>query len=145
LVLGDIASGLLSQWLKSRIKVMYWFVFFSFIMTVIYLNSTQLSTTAFYFICFLMGASVGYWVLFVTISAEQFGTNIRATVTTTAPNFVRGSLPLIIFVYSYFRDSFFDGNILYAALVVSLILSALAVLALSQLKETFSVDLDYVE
>jgi hypothetical protein len=92
-----------------------------------------------------MGTSVGYWVLFVTIAAEQFGTNIRATVTTTVPNFVRGSLPLIILVYSYFRDSIFDGDILFAGMVVGSVITVISLFSLSKLKETFSVDLDYSE
>jgi putative MFS transporter len=145
LVFGDIASGLLSQWLKSRKKVMYLFLIFNLAMIFVYLLADGISTTVFYSLCLVMGASVGYWVLFVTIAAEQFGTNIRATVTTTAPNFVRGSLPLIIFVYSYFRDYIFEGDIICAGMVVGTLLSLISLLALSQLKETFYVDLDYSE
>lgn len=92
-----------------------------------------------------MGFSVGYWVLFVTIAAEQFGTNIRATVTTTVPNFVRGSLPVIILIYGFCRDKIFDGNILNAGMIVGLILSAIAIVALWKLKETFHTDLNYSE
>jgi MFS family permease len=145
LVLGDIVSGLLSQWFKSRKKVMYLFLFFNLIMVFVYLNAFSISTSIFYFLCLLMGASVGYWVLFVTIAAEQFGTNIRATVTTTAPNFVRGSLPLMILVYAFFRDAVFDGDILKSGMVVGAILSVISLFALSKLKETFFVDLDYSE
>ncbi|MBC7847082.1 MAG: MFS transporter [Flavobacterium sp.] len=145
LVFGDIASGLLSQWFKSRKKIMSLFLIFNFIMIFVYLNAFNISTSIFYLLCFLMGTSVGYWVLFVTIAAEQFGTNIRATVTTTVPNFVRGSLPLIILVYSYFRDSIFEGDILMSGMIVGSIISIISLYALSKLKETFSVDLDYSE
>jgi len=145
LVFGDIASGLLSQWVKSRKKIMCYFLVFNLIMVFVYLNSFGISSHSFYLLCFLMGVSVGYWVLFVTIAAEQFGTNIRATVTTTAPNFVRGSLPLIIFIYSYFRDTIFEGNILFSGMVVGTMLSIISLFSLSKLKETFSVDLDYSE
>lgn len=124
---------------------MYWFLIFNLAMIFVYLLADGISTTGFYLLCLVMGASVGYWVLFVTIAAEQFGTNIRATVTTTVPNFVRGSLPLIILVYSYFRDTIFDGNIISAGMVVGTLISFIALLALSQLKETFHVDLDYSE
>jgi uncharacterized membrane protein len=86
-----------------------------------------------------MGFSVGYWVLFVTIAAEQFGTNIRATVTTTVPNFVRGSLPLILLIYS-FRDSVFEGEILKSAMIVGTLLNYCTTLWLSKL---FYTDLDY--
>jgi putative MFS transporter len=145
LVFGDIASGLLSQWLKSRKKIMRLFLVFNLIMVFVYLNAFGISAATFYFLCFAMGFSVGYWVLFVTIAAEQFGTNIRATVTTTVPNFVRGSLPLIILIYSFFRDSLFEGDILKSGMIVGSLLSVVSLLALWKLKETFHVDLDYSE
>lgn len=145
LVFGDIASGLFSQWLKSRKKIMSLFLVFNLIMVFVYLNAYGISASTFYLLCFTMGFSVGYWVLFVTIAAEQFGTNIRATVTTTVPNFVRGSLPLIILIYSFFRDRIFEGDILKAGMIVGSLLSIGSLLALWKLKETFHVDLDYTE
>jgi putative MFS transporter len=145
LVFGDIASGLLSQWLKSRKKIMRLFLIFNLIMVFVYLNAFGISASTFYLLCFAMGFSVGYWVLFVTIAAEQFGTNIRATVTTTVPNFVRGSLPLIILIYSFFRDRLFEGDILKSGMIVGSLLSIISLLALWKLKETFHVDLDYTE
>ncbi len=145
LVFGDIASGLLSQWLKSRKKVMYLFLTFNLIMVFMFLNAFGISASSFYTLCFIMGFSVGYWVLFVTIAAEQFGTNIRATVTTTVPNFVRGSLPLIIIIYGFFRDTVFEGDILKSAMIVGTLLSVISILALWKLKETFHTDLNYSE
>lgn len=145
LVIGDVGSGLLSQYLRSRKKVMYIFLSLNLLMVIVYLNSFGISKTAFYFLCMAMGFSVGYWVIFVTIAAEQFGTNIRSTVTTTVPNFVRGSLPLIILMYQFFRNKTFSGDILQAALVVGIILSVIAFLSLWKMKETFSEDLNYVE
>ncbi|PZX94774.1 MFS transporter [Flavobacterium aquariorum] len=145
LVIGDIASGLLSQWLKSRKKIMCLFLISNLIMVFVYLNAYGISVSTFYLLCFAMGVSVGYWVLFVTIAAEQFGTNIRATVTTTVPNFVRGSLPLIILIYSFFRDRLFDGDILKSGMIVGSLLSIVSLLALWKLKETFHVDLNYSE
>lgn len=145
LVFGDIASGLLSQWLKSRKKIMYLFLVFNFIMVFVYLNAFGVTAATFYTLCFIMGFSVGYWVLFVTIAAEQFGTNIRATVTTTVPNFVRGSLPLIILIYGYFRDQIFEGDILKSGMIVGSLLSVISILALWKLKETFHTDLNYSE
>ncbi|QKJ64342.1 MFS transporter [Flavobacterium sp. M31R6] len=145
LVVGDIASGLLSQWLKSRKKIMGLFLISNLIMVFVYLNAYGISVSTFYLLCFAMGVSVGYWVLFVTIAAEQFGTNIRATVTTTVPNFVRGSLPLIILIYSFFRDRLFHGDILKSGMIVGSLLSIISLLALGKLKETFHVDLDYSE
>jgi putative MFS transporter len=145
LVIGDIATGLLSQYLRSRKKVMAIWLLLNLIMVFVYLNAKGVSTTTFYILCTLLGFSVGYWVIFVTIAAEQFGTNIRATVTTTVPNFVRGSLPPIILLYQFFRDDTFGGNILYASMVVAVMLSAIAFFSLWKMKETFEEDLDYHE
>lgn len=145
LVFGDIFSGLFSQYLNSRKKVMASFLGLNLIMVFVYLNAQGISTTAFYLLCMAMGFSVGYWVIFVTIAAEQFGTNIRATVATTVPNFVRGSLPPIILMYQYFRDKVYAGDILQASMVVATILAAIAFLALWKMKETFKADLDYTE
>jgi hypothetical protein len=145
LVIGDMTTGLLSQVLRSRKRVMVIFLLLNLVMVMIYLNARGISATMFYLLCGAMGFSVGYWVIFVTIAAEQFGTNIRATVTTTVPNFVRGSLPVIILMYQFFRDKTFSGNILQAGMVVGVILTIIALLALWKMKETFSEDLDYSE
>jgi MFS transporter, putative metabolite:H+ symporter len=145
LVLGDILSGLMSQWLQSRKKVTFIFLTMSLLSVLIYLNAFGISSALFYFLCFFMGCSVGYWVLFVTIATEQFGTNIRATVTTTIPNFVRGSLPLLILAYSFCRDHFFEGDIRLAAMLVGTLVTAIAFISLWYLKETFHTDLNYSE
>lgn len=145
LVFGDIGSGLLSQWFKSRKKIMCLFLAVNLAMVFIFLNSFGISVQTFYIICLAMGFSVGYWVLFITIAAEQFGTNIRATVTTTVPNFVRGLLPLIILIYTFFRDDLLNGDILKAGMVVGSLLSIIALIALWKLKETFHTDLDFIE
>ncbi len=145
LVVGDICTGLLSQYLRSRKKVMALFLALNLLMVFVYLNAFGISKSTFYLLCMGMGFSVGYWVIFVTVAAEQFGTNIRATVTTTVPNFVRGSLPLIILSYQFFRDKTFSGNILHAGMVMGVILSVISFIALWKMKETFSADLDYTE
>lgn len=124
---------------------MYLFLILGFVMALVYLNAHGISPSVFYMLCAAIGFSVGYWVIFVTIAAEQFGTNIRATVTTTAPNFVRGSLPLILIVYQFFRDDVFGGEILVASMVVALLLTFIALLALWRMKETFHADLNYQE
>ncbi len=145
LVVGDICAGLLSQLLRSRKKVMALFLTLNLLMVFVYLNAFGISKSTFYLLCMAMGFSVGYWVIFVTIAAEQFGTNIRATVTTTVPNFVRGSLPLIILSYQFFRDKTFSGNILQAGMVMGVILAAISFFALWKMKETFTADLNYTE
>jgi putative MFS transporter len=145
LVAGDLMSGMLSQILKSRKKVMYIFLVLNFVMVLVYVNLGPISPTVFYMMCALMGLTVGYWVIFVTIAAEQYGTNMRATVATTVPNFVRGSLPLIIIFYKWLRNNVFNNDILQASLVVAVVLTVIALLALWKMKETFGKDLDYTE
>ncbi|MCE1227370.1 MAG: MFS transporter, partial [Geobacteraceae bacterium] len=90
LVAGDLLSGILSQLLKSRKKVVLLFLIITVVAVVVYFMAGGVSAEAFYGICGLLGFGIGYWAIFVTIAAEQFGTNLRATVATTVPNFVRG-------------------------------------------------------
>lgn len=145
LVFGDVASGLLSQWLQSRKKVMRLFLIFNLVMVFVFLNAYGVSPAIFYGICLFIGLSGGYWVIFVTIAAEQFGTNIRATVTTTAPNFVRGSFPIVLLGYVFFRDQIFDGDILKAGMIIGVLLYIISFAALWKLKETFHTDLNFSE
>jgi MFS family permease len=84
---GDLLSGLFSQWLRSRKKVVMGYLIATVVLLLVYLFTTDVSATYFRVICFLLGAATGYWALFVTIASEQFGTNIRSTVTNTVPNF----------------------------------------------------------
>jgi len=109
---------------------------------VVYLTSFGLNSSSFIWICLFMGFSVGYWATFVTIASEQFGTNIRATVTTTAPNFVRGALIPITFLFEFLAKKY---SLITAGYLVMAILTAIAIFGLSQLKESFNKDLDYLE
>ncbi|WP_026903562.1 MFS transporter [Pedobacter glucosidilyticus] len=144
LVLGDIASGLLSQYLKSRKKVVYVYLFLSVIGISLFLGSSQISLTTFYSICIFLGFSVGYWVIFMTIATEQFGTNIRATVTTTVPNVVRGAVVPLSLLFQFFTG-FFNNNLIHAGIAVGIISLGLAFWALKYMEETFTKDLDYLE
>lgn len=144
LVLGDIASGMLSQYLKSRIKVVYTFLTLSTIFIAAYFLLTNISLSAFYIVCLLLGFSVGYWVIFMTIATEQFGTNIRATVTTTVPNFVRGAVVPVSLLFQYLR-SLFHGSLIVAGIAVAALSIALAFWALHKMQETFHKDLNYLE
>ncbi len=142
IALGDILAGLFAQLTKSRKLTMLIFHILSVISVIVYLSSDGLTSKDFNYICLFMGFSVGYWATFVTIASEQFGTNIRATVTTTVPNFVRGSLILITIVFEIFVKNY---NILTAAYIMMSILTVMALFSLSQLKESFNKDLDYLE
>lgn len=140
--IGDIFAGLLAQWTKSRKLAIFIFLMLSLGTVICYLNYKGISPETFRWLAFVMGLGVGYWATFVTIAAEQFGTNIRATVTTTVPNFVRGSLIPITFIFEFFVHRF---DIITAGYIVMFGLTALSIFALSRLKETFSKDLDYLE
>ncbi|WP_113635334.1 MFS transporter [Nubsella zeaxanthinifaciens] len=140
--IGDVVAGFLSQMLKSRKQVMLIFLLLSGVAIAVYLYSFGLTPERFITLSLLLGFASGYWATFVTIAAEQFGTNLRATVTTTVPNFIRGSLILITSSFIYFKDKL---GILQGAMVVGAVCIFISILALSQLKETFSKDLDYVE
>lgn len=140
--IGDVVAGLLCQLLKSRKQVMLIFLMLTAVSVGIYLYSFGLTPQGFILLSLLLGFASGYWATFVTIAAEQFGTNLRATVTTTVPNFVRGSLIAITTGFQFFKDKL---GILEGAMVVGAICIVISLFALSQLKDTFSKDLDYVE
>lgn len=144
LVIGDILSGLLSQYLKSRVKVVYIYLFLSMLSIAVYFLSGDSSLFSFYLICFVMGISVGYWVIFMTIATEQFGTNLRATVTTTVPNFVRGSVVPMSLLFQYLTVVF-SGSLVGSGVVVGVLCLGLAFWALNYMQDTFSKDLDYTE
>lgn len=142
LVVGDLASGLISQMVRSRVKVMALFIFLGMIGSLVFLNARGVSQSTLYALCFMLGFSVGYWVLFVTVAAEQFGTNLRATVTTTVPNFVRGALVLITAFYRLAEGHF---GILTGAMIVGSVCFMISLGFLYGMKETFHNDLDFVE
>ncbi len=87
---GGFASGFFSQQLRSRKKIVFAFILFTLAAMAAYFFCAGFSAATFYLVISSLGFGVGYWAVFVTIAAEQFGTNIRATVATTVPNFVRG-------------------------------------------------------
>ena len=142
LAVGDILAGILAQYFKSRRLVLFILQIFSIITTFWYLNSYGITPEKFNIIAFFIGISVGYWATFVTIASEQFGTNLRSTVTTTAPNFARGALIPITYLFEYFVS---QTNIINAAFIMIFLVTAISVFALSRLKESFNKDLDYME
>jgi MFS family permease len=142
LSVGDLFSGLLSQLFKSRKKVVYLYLAATILITSIFLFTKNLSTETFYLLCFIVGLVTGYWALFVTMASESFGTNIRATVTTTVPNFVRGAVVPVTLSFKALETSM--GNI-YSAFIVGVLCFTLALVSLFFLEESFSKDLDYIE
>ena len=141
-VFGDVASGLLSQLMKSRKRAIRLFILVSLIFVLVYLLAPLRDLTTFYIVCVFMGFANGYWALFVTIAAELFGTNLRSTVATTVPNFVRGA---VIPLTSLFVLGKAQVGVLYSALGIGLLVVGLALVSLYFMEETFSKDLNYVE
>lgn len=142
LAAGDLISGFASQVVRSRKKTVFVFILLTLVFIIAYLYWPFTTSTGFYVGCFFLGCGVGYWALFVTIAAEQFGTNLRSTVATTVPNFIRGSVVPLTFMFGYLREHL---NILQAALIVGMVTIIIAFWALRLIDETFSRDLNYVE
>jgi MFS family permease len=140
--IGGIFAAILAQLTKSRKLTMLIFLLLSAVSVVAYLSVKGITNSQFIWLCFFMGFAVGYWATFVTIAAEQFGTNIRSTVTTTVPNFIRGSLIPINALFNVFVVHYGMVNSGY---IMMAILTVLALFCLSQLKESFHKDLDYIE
>jgi MFS transporter, putative metabolite:H+ symporter len=145
LILGDLASGLLSQYLQSRVRVMFIFLMFNAIMIVAYLAAPFSSAGWFYLSHFFLGFSVGFWVIFVTIGAEQFGTNLRSTVATSVPNFARGMQVPINESFKYLKGAAVTGSVITAGYIVGAACLLIAFAALIGMKDTFHRDMDYVE
>jgi hypothetical protein len=139
---GDVASGLLSQYFQSRKKAIRGFILLSFLFVGVYLLVPLKDIDTFYLVCIFLGFANGYWALFVTIAAELFGTNLRATVATTVPNFVRGAVIPLTALFLWGKT---EVGVLYSALGVGILTVTLALIALAFLEETFRKDLNYVE
>jgi MFS family permease len=139
---GDIAIGFISQGLKSRKKSLWLFHIITAIAVIAYFNMQGQPASSVYWVCVFLGLGTGFWAMFVTMAAEQFGTNIRATVATTVPNMARGSLTLVSLLFislqpslGYFRSGWVTGIIVFAV----------AFIALAMTEETFGKDLNYIE
>jgi len=141
-VAGNIISGSLSQYLQNRKKVIFIFMLASFLFVLVYLLVPLNHTSFFYLLCACLGFCSGYWTLFITVAAELFGSNLRATVATTVPNFVRGTVIPLTSLFVLMKN--YVGTI-YGALIVGILTYVAAVLALWYLEETFKKDINYTE
>ncbi len=142
LAAGDMTSGILSQVLRSRKKVVRLFIFLTMAFVGWFLFSPFHDVSTFYLNCFLLGFGVGYWALFVTIAAEQFGTNLRSTVATSVPNFIRGTVVPLTLFFKFLRPDF---GVVNGALIVGVTTVIIAFFALRYIDETFARDLNFVE
>ncbi|AMJ65525.1 MFS transporter [Hymenobacter sp. PAMC 26628] len=145
LTLGDFTSGGLSQLFRSRNRTLQVFILATAAMVGVYLFGLHgASTAAFYAVCFFVGYAGGFWALFVTVAAEQFGTNLRATAATTIPNFARGATVFIVPLFQWLKAVPALGMVGSAGLIGAVLL-ALAFFSAHTLPETYAKDLDYVE
>jgi len=139
---GDVLSGLLSQYFKSRKKVVGYALCAEAVLAALILSQKGISPFQFYFLALLIGLSTGYWAIFVTMTSEQFGTNIRSTATTSAPNFVRASVVPMTLALTHLKVHW---GLIPSAFFIGFIVFVLAALSLAFLEETFGKDLDYLE
>ena len=145
IAIGDIMVGFVCQWFKSRKKALYLYYAFTILSGFYFFDGFIHNDTTMYIACALLGFSTGFWAIFITMGAEQFGTNLRATAATTIPNVVRGSLPLINML---FRDYFQQSRgltIVQAGIWTGIIVMAVTLVAAYFTEETYHKDLDYVE
>jgi MFS transporter, putative metabolite:H+ symporter len=142
LAVGDLASGWLSQWVRSRKRVLRWFLSLTALLVGVYFLPGARPLGAFYALCFALGFATGYWAVFVTVASEQFGTNLRATATTTVPNFVRGA---VVPLTSAFQVLTPMVGITWSGLSVGIVALVLAAAALRLLGETHGRDLNFLE
>jgi MFS family permease len=142
ITLGSFLSGFLSQIWASRKKVMALFILSTLAGVVFYLTMRGLSPMMFYLLALYLGVATGFWAVFVTIAAEQFGTNLRSTTASTVPNFVRGTVPLITGSFVMLKPHL---NYVGAAAAVGVVCFTLALVSLHGLRETHGLDLNYLE
>jgi MFS transporter, putative metabolite:H+ symporter len=157
LAAGDLSSGFISQKIGSRKKVVAAYILLTLVFVLLYLFIPVRTSTFFYVACFCVGFGIGYWALFVTIAAEQFGTNLRSTVATSVPNFIRGTVVPLTLLFKYLRDTISESNpaltpteaystgLVYGALIVGVLTIVIAFIALRVIDETYGRDLNFEE
>ena len=145
IAVGDILVGLISQYFKSRKKALYLFYFFTIVSGIYFFSGAIKNDAAMYAACAALGFSTGFWAIFVTMGAEQFGTNLRATAATTIPNMVRGSLPLINLMFVNWFQNINGWSFVNSAIVTGIVVMTITLIAAYFTEETFHKDLNYVE
>lgn len=139
---GDFASGFISHALHSRKKAILYMILATAVGVILLLSGVAKSAAAYYGFCVWLGLTTGYWAMFVTVAAEQFGTNIRNTAATTVPNMVRGLVPVMLLGFNYFKLGF---GVIAAAAIVGVVVFALGIASVMTIPETHGRDLDFTE
>ena len=143
--MGDITVGFISQYYKSRKKALYFMYAVCILAVSFYFSPFNNSDTTMYACCFFLGYASGFWAIVVTMGAEHFGTNMRATAATTIPNMVRGSLPLMNLLFNNYFIHSLHWSMVQSGIVTGIIVIGVALIALYKTEETLHKDLDYVE
>lgn len=145
IAIGDILVGLVSQYFKSRKKALFLFYGLTIIAMALFFSAFNNSDARMYAICAFLGFSTGFWAIFVTMGAEQFGTNLRATAATTIPNMVRGALPLINLLFLNVFQKKMGWSLTQSGVVTGILVIAVTLVAAYFTEETFHKDLNYIE
>lgn len=140
--LGGLFWASVSQVIRGRKNATIAALAFTAVFIFAYFFAYGIPPLAFYLICAMLGVGTGYWAVFVTMAAEQFGTNLRATVATSVPNFIRGTTVPINIAFVYFSTSF---GLLRTAMVLAALSTIIALVSLRSLEETYHRDLDFLE
>ncbi len=145
IAIGDILIGLVSQYFRSRKKALLCFYLLTIAALVLFFSPFNNSDVNMYGICALLGFSTGFWAIFITMGAEQFGTNLRATAATTIPNMVRGALPLINLMFLNLFQKTWGWDIIQSGIITGIVVMSITLVAYYFTEETFHKDLNYVE
>lgn len=146
LAFGDMSAGIISNYIKSRKKTLLIFygivAFFIFLFFALRGGGSALNM---YLLCMGLGFGSGISVLYITMSAEQFGTNLRATAAISIPNLVRGFLPLIIIMFKFLRSDKVLNDYVTAAWITGAVILIVGFISVLYTRETFGKELDFIE
>jgi MFS transporter, putative metabolite:H+ symporter len=145
IAIGDILIGFVSQYFKSRKKALLLFYSICIVTLFFFFSSYNNSDGRMYLLCGILGFSTGFWAIFVTMGAEQFGTNIRSTAATTIPNMVRGALPLINLLFLDLLQKTMHFSIIKSGIITGIVVMGITLIAYYFTEETFGKDLNFVE
>ncbi|MFZ9718327.1 MAG: MFS transporter, partial [Chitinophagaceae bacterium] len=145
IAIGDILIGLVSQYFKSRKKALYVFYGITIISGILFYSPLNSTDQTMYLFCAMLGFGTGFWAIFVTMGAEQFGTNLRATAATTIPNMVRGALPLMNLLFVQVLQMKMGYTLIESGIITGIIVMSITLVAAYFTEETFHKDLNYIE
>lgn len=143
--LGDIVVGFVCQFFKSRKKGLLLYYAICILSLILFFSRFNHSDTSMYLICSLLGFSTGFWAIFVTMAAEQFGTNLRATAATTVPNMVRGALPLVNMLFLDLFQRSWGWSLIKSGMITGILVMIIGLIAFYFTDETYHKDLNYIE